>query len=723
MDRDFNTEIDADGIALITWDARNASMNTFDDHTFGQFEAAIEQVLTDPAVKGAIFTSGKSSFSAGGKLDRLGRMMAPAIPEKERVAAILADVTNFQRLLRRIETGGKPFVAAINGLALGGGLELCLACHYRIASDAPKLVVGLPEAKIGLLPGAGGTQRTLRMMGAEKALPLILEGRTLNAQKALAAGWIDAIVPASELILAAKKWLLQAGPDAAVKPWDKPGFVPPGPDPRTGAGGVAFSVLHARMRGKNYDLYPALTEIERIIYEGWAAPFDLASELEARAFARLALSPVTRNIIRTQFVNMQKANKLERRPAAVPASDIRTVGVLGAGMMGAAIAHVCALAGLKVVLIDQDQAAADHGREHARRYNARGLASGAMKEATVQATIDRITATTDFSALADVQLVVEAVFEEKSIKQDVIRRSEAAMPADAIFATNTSTIPIGELAGFSSRPERFIGTHFFSPAEKMQLVEVIVGSQSGDEALAIAMDFSKRIGKTPIVVNDSRGFYTSRVFETYFHEAVRMLVEGVEPARIEAGGRHIGMPMPPLAILDEISLELVERVHSQTARDLGDAFEVTPTVKFIAHMVKQEGRLGKKIGKGIYDYLPDGRKTFWPGLAGLAPVAAQQPDHEEVKRRLLTIQAIDTARCLEEGVVRSAADADVGSLLGWSFAAWTGGPLSYIDTVGVPEFVARCDRMAADYGKRFAPNKLLRDMAANGKTFYDNADF
>ena len=722
MSQDFKTEIDSDGVAVITWDDQNASINTFDDHSFGQLEAAIEQVLTSDDIKGAVFTSGKSSFSAGGKLDRLGRMMSPNLPEKERVAAIMADVTNFQRLLRRIETGGKPFVAAINGLALGGGLEFCLACHYRIASDNPKLIVGLPEATIGLLPGAGGTQRSLRMMGAAKALPLILEGRRLNAQKAQAVGWIDEIVPAAELIPAAKKWILSAGPEAAIKPWDKPGFVPPGPDPRTSAGGAEFSILHGAMRSKSFDLYPAQTEIERIMYEGWAAPFDRASELEARAFARLALSPVTRNIIRTQFVNMQKANKLERRPAGIPKSEIRKVAVLGAGMMGAAIAHTCAIAGLEVVLIDQVQANADNGREHARRFNARALKSGAMTEEAVQAIIDRIQATTDFSALSDVQLVVECVFEDKAVKADVIRRSEAAMPESAIFATNTSTIPISELAEFSSRPDRFIGTHFFSPAEKMQLVEVITGKQSGEEALAIAMDFSKRIGKTPIVVNDSRGFYTSRVFETYFHEAVRMLVEGVEPARIEAAGRHIGMPMPPLAILDEISLELVEKVHTQTARDIGDAFEKTPAVEFIAHMVKNEGRLGKKIGKGIYDYSPDGKKSFWPGLAKIAPIAAEQPDHEEVKLRLLTIQAVDTARCLEEGVLQSAADADVGSLLGWSFAAWTGGPLSYIDTVGVQEFVDRCDRMAAAYGPRFAPTEKLRAMAADGATFYDNAD-
>ena len=722
MEQDFTVAIDADGVALITWDARNASMNTFDDHTFDQLEAAIEQVLGDAAIKGAVITSGKATFSAGGKLDRLEQMMSPDLPTAERVAAVMADVTKLQRILRRLETGGKPFVAAINGLALGGGFELCLACHRRIASDAPKLVVGLPEAKIGLLPGAGGTQRSLRMLGAAAVLPLLLEGRTLNAAKALSICWIDEVVPAADLIARAKAWVAATGPDDAVKPWDKRGFVPPGPDPRTGAGGVEFSALHASMRSKSFDLYPAMTEIERVVYEGWAAPFDRASALEARAFARLALSPVTRNIIRTQFVNLQLANKLARRPARVAPSKIRKVGVLGAGMMGAAIAHVCASAGLDVVLIDQEEANAQRGRNHARRFNARGLASGAVKEAEVQATIDRIQATTDFAALSDVQLVVEAVFEDKSIKQDVIRRSEAAMPVSAIFATNTSTIPITELAAFSSRPDHFIGTHFFSPAERMRLVEVIVGKQSGDEALAIAMDFTKRIGKTPIVVNDSRGFYTSRVFETYFHEAVRMLVEGIEPARIEAAGRHIGMPMPPLAILDEITLELVERVHSQTARDLGDAFEKTPAVDFIAHLVHQEGRLGKKTGKGIYDYEPGGEKTLWSGLVRLAPLAAEQPDHEEVKLRLLTIQALETARCMEEGVLLSAADADVGSLLGWGFAPWTGGPLSYIDTVGVPAFVARCEALAAAHGPRFEPNAMLHDMAGTGTGFYDKAD-
>jgi 3-hydroxyacyl-CoA dehydrogenase/enoyl-CoA hydratase/3-hydroxybutyryl-CoA epimerase len=704
---DIAYSVDGDGIATIVWDMPGHSMNVLNAESVAEYEMAVDRAIGDPAVKGAIVTSGKPSFIAGADLPWLEQLTQRGPDETERAHAkrLYDNLMRSQLLFRRIEKGGKPFVAAINGTAAGGGFEVCLACHWRIAADDPRIQIGLPESKVGLLPGGGGVSHFVRMLGIAKALPLLLEGRMLSPAKALEAKLIDEVAPASELLARAKAWILGAQADQLVKPWDKPGFVTPGPDPRLhrdgGQWSAAITLLHKKTKGN----YPALQAIEEAAYDTWLPPMDTAIKIETRYLVKLMLGANARNMIRTNFVNMQRANKLARRPAQVPGRAIKKVGILGAGLMGAGIAHVAAKAGIDVVLIDRDQATADKGRQHTADTDAAAAA--------------HITAAADFAALKGVDLVIEAVFEDRAVKADATKKALAVVGADTIFASNTSTLPITGLAETWSKPENFIGLHFFSPVEKMQLVEVILGKKTGDDALALAMDFVKAIRKTPIVVNDSRGFYTSRVFGTYTNEALRLLVEGVKPALIENSGKAIGMPMPPLALCDEVALDLILRVADATKADLGAQYETPPYEALMTKMVKGLGRLGKKARKGFYEYPSDGPKRIWPGLGDLAPVAAEQPSYDEVKTRLLIAQAIEAARCYAEGVVTDPADADIGAVLGWGFAPWTGGPLSYIDTMGADKFVALCDELAQRHGPRFAPNPFLRDLAARKGSFYE----
>jgi 3-hydroxyacyl-CoA dehydrogenase/enoyl-CoA hydratase/3-hydroxybutyryl-CoA epimerase len=718
MSKNISVEIGADGIALITWAMPGRSMNVLRNDSTAEFAAAVERVLTDPAIKGAVVTSAKPAFIAGADLDELEQLAATEGPRDARARQVYDAVMVLHNLFRRIETGGKPFAAAINGTALGGGFELCLACHYRVAADDPKMQIGLPEAKVGLLPGAGGTQRYNRIMGALESLPLLLEGRGMPPAEALKRKLVDRVAPKSEIVALAREWVAKAGKDDVVKPWDKPGYVVPGADPRNLAGANMFSAAYAMQRKRTLGNYVHLDQILKAVYEGMLVPMNAAMRIEARCFTTTLLAPAARNMVRTQFVNLQKANKLSRRPANVPKREITRIGVLGAGMMGAAIAHVSAQAGIEVVLIDRDQPSADKGKEHVRKQNEAALAKGRMTQAALDTLLGRITATTDYEKLRGAQLVIEAVFEDRAIKADVTKKAEAMLGPDAIFASNTSTLPITGLAEASARPERFIGLHFFSPVEKMPLVEIIRGRKTGDEALALAMDFTQRIRKTPIVVNDSRGFFTSRVFGTYTNEGITMLTEGVLPALIENAGKATGMPVAPLALSDEVALDLLYKVNLQTKKDLGDAYVDTPANQLVTRMVEREKRVGKKAGKGFYEYPTDGRKRIWPELAKIVPAAKDQPDVEELKTRFFTIQALEAARCLEEGVITDPADADIGALLGWGFAPWTGGPLSYIEMIGTAKFVATCDQLAQKYGERFKPNALLRKLAASNSAIY-----
>ena len=709
-----------DGIAVITWDMPGRSMNVMNDVSMAEFAAAVDQALSDPETKGVVITSGKPAFIAGADLDWLEAMLAGTAGESKeaRVRGLFETFMGVHRLFRRIETAKKPFVAAINGTALGGGFEVCLACHRRIATDDPRALLGLPETKVGLFPGFGGTQRYLRMLGALEALPLLLEGTSLSPAQALARGLVDEVAPAAELVARAKEWIGVASAEAFVKPWDKPGFVVPGADPRTLAGVQAFSAANAMQRAKTYGNYPGLDAIQSVVYRGMLVPLETGLRIETEAFVKLALDPRARNMVRTQFINLQQANKLARRPTAVARKRFSRIGVVGAGLMGSGIAHVAARAGIDVVLLDVTAEAAERGLDHIRRQQQTAVERGRAGEAKARAVVARVAPTTDYARLAGTELVIEAVFENREVKAEVTRRAEAVLGGEAVFASNTSTLPITGLAQASARPERFIGLHFFSPVERMPLVEIIRGERTGEEALASSMDFVRQIGKTPIVVNDSRGFYTSRVFGTYTREAVLMLAEGVKPALIENGGKAAGMPMAPLALCDEVAISLIHQVAVQTAKDLGDKYRPTAADRLIAEMVERHGRPGRRAGKGFYDYPTDGPKRLWPGLSQLAAEAETQPSVDELKTRYLAIQALEAARCLDENVVTEPADADVGALLGWGFAPWTGGPLSYIDMLGTGRFVELCDGLAQQHGERFLPNPMLRDLARHDATIY-----
>lgn len=702
--------LDDDGIATLSWNLPARSQNVLNGESCEAFFAAAARALQDAAVKGMLVTSAKPDFIAGGDLEWL--------QASDSADTLFARTCELHRALRALETGGKPVAIAMPGSALGGGLEIALAGHYRVAADNPKARFGLPEVTLGLLPGGGGTQRLPRLVGVQASLPLLLEGKRLKAADALAAGILHAVVPAGEEIAAARAWLLDASRRTATQPWDAKGFRIPGGALTHPSVQQVFMAANALARQKTYGNYPAVANILSCVYEGLLTDLDTGLKTEARYFVKAVLSPEAKAMIRTLFFGMNEANKLAARPAGVPTQRYRKVGVLGAGMMGAGIAYVSAKAGLDVVLIDTGEEAAARGKDYSRKLVDKQVQRGRLAREKADALLAKIVPTTDFARLDGAQLVIEAVFEDRAIKADVTRRSEAVLAPDALFASNTSTLPITGLAQASARPANFIGLHFFSPVDKMPLVEVIVGRDTSEVTLARALDYVKTIGMTPIVVNDSRGFYTSRVFSTYVLEGLAMLAEGVAPALIENAGLLAGMPVGPLALTDEVSSELIHKITRQTRADLGDAYVARPGEDVAARMVEL-GRLGRKAGLGYYDYpASGGKKALWPGLAQEFPLAAEQPDVAALIERLVTVQAVETARCLEERVLTTARDADVGAILGWGFPAFRGGPASYIHGVGVDAFVATCDRLAARHGARFAAPALLREMAAQGRSFY-----
>ncbi|MBT8103618.1 MAG: enoyl-CoA hydratase/isomerase family protein [Gammaproteobacteria bacterium] len=709
----LDIKTDNDGIALITIDLKDRSMNVVSPEFIAEFDQAIDQVADDESVKGVVVTSGKSSFIAGADLLQIVDEIVPGADPNQ----AYEKWSGLQQLYRKLETCGKPVVAAINGTALGGGLELCLACHYRVAADNPKAKLGQPEVQVGLLPGAGGTQRLPRMIGLEAALPLLLQGTHLSPGKAAEMGIVDLLVEPGKEVAAAKQWILDGG--EAEQPWDKKGFKVPG-----GAGLMHPKAIQTQMFGvallqktTNHN-FPAPIAIMSAVYEGSVLPIDKALQIESRYFAELLTSAEARNMVRSLFVNKGAADKLVRRPQGIEKSKVSKLGVLGAGMMGAGIAFVSARAGINVVLLDRSKDDAEKGKDYSRKLLQKRIDRGRMSAEAAAEILELIHTTDDYADLEGCEYIIEAVFEDRGIKADVTAKTEAVIGSDAIFGSNTSTLPITGLAEASQRPESFIGIHFFSPVDKMPLVEVIVGEKTGDEAIARTLDYIQQIRKTPIVVNDSRGFYTSRVFSTFTREGIAMLAEGVSPALIENVARHAGMPVGPLAVTDEVTLELAYKIGKQTKADLGDAYVETPADAVMEKMVVDLERRGKRFGAGFYDYPEQGEKRLWPGLAKHFPPSDRQPTPDEVKTRLLYVQAIDTARCLEEGVLTHPADADVGSIFGWGFPPYTGGTLSFIETVGLAEFVAEADRLAAKHGPRFEVPAGLRSMAENGETYY-----
>ena len=719
----FKIDVDADGIALVTFDAPGRSMNTLTSAALDELGAVAERLRSDAAIKGAVVASGKASgFCAGADLAELGGGLTDARPGDEAALKGVYDrVSGINRVFRAIETCGKPVAAAIEGLALGGGLELALACHHRVVADDPKIKLGLPESKVGLLPGGGGTQRLPRLIGTMAAAPLLLEGKEVRPAEAKSMGFVDQVVAAGQVIEAARAWVKTGDP---VARWDKKDFKVPGGGPYHPTGMQMFVMGNAMARKATYGNYPAQANIMRCVYEGLQLPIDAALRIESRYFTRTLMTPQARAMIRTLFLSMQALNKGAARPAAAPRSDARKVAVLGAGMMGAGVAYVQAMAGIETVLIDQSQEAADKGKAYAADLVAKRVKRGQMEQGKADRTLALITPTTDYAHVEGCDLVIEAVFETREIKADVTRKAEARLAPGAVFGSNTSTLPITGLAQASVRPADFIGIHFFSPVDKMGLVEIIMGEGTGQEALAKAVDYVLKIKKTPIVVNDSRGFYTSRCFSTFLQEGMEMLSEGYAPAIIDNVGRMTGMPRGPLEMHDDVALDLSHRIATQTARDLGDAYTPPKFAALLETMVVEQHRYGRKNGKGFYDYPAEkgARKTLWRGLADLQPVTHAEAEPEvvaELKTRLLARQAVEAARCFEEGVITDARQADVGSILGWGFAPWTGGVVSYMDEMGPARTVALLDRLAAAYGDRFAPPALLREMAAGGQTFYD----
>jgi len=719
----FKLETDPDGIALVTWDMPERSMNVINLTVIEELSAIVEKVAADPAIKGAVVTSGKDTFCAGADLallEQLTRVFAEMARKQgaEAAATVLFEESRkLSQLYRRIETCGKPWVAAINGTAMGGALELCLACHHRVAADNPKTRLGLPEIKIGLFPGAGGTQRIARMMQPADALQFLLKGDQLKLARAKGMKIVDNVVPAGDLLKTAKDWIKAGG--KPVAPWDQEGFRLPGGPVFSKAGMMTFPPANAIYRRETYDNYPAARAIMQTVFEGLQLPMDLALQVESRWFAKILRSPEAAAMIRTLFVSMQDLNKGARRPAAVPPVKLKKVGILGAGFMGAGIAYVSAQAGLDVVLIDRDQESADKGKAHLHKAITDQINKGRASSADRDALLARVTATPDYGALKGCDLIVEAVFEDRKVKAEATAKAQAILP-DAVFGSNTSTLPISSLAEQAKHPAKFIGIHFFSPVEKMLLVEIIMGRQTGDEALATALDFVRAIRKTPIVVNDSRGFYTSRVVGTYIREGHLMLAEGVPAAMIENVGRMAGMPVGPLSLNDEVAVDLAWKILKATEADLGAA-AVDPRQKaLLSAMVEKHGRLGRKNGKGFYDYPDKAPKKLWPGLADLQKTKLDPDtiDIQELKDRLLAMQALETARCFEENVLTDVREADVGSILGFGFAPYSGGTLSYIDMMGTKAFVALCQQLEGKFGERYRPSPLLIEMAGKDESFY-----
>jgi 3-hydroxyacyl-CoA dehydrogenase/enoyl-CoA hydratase/3-hydroxybutyryl-CoA epimerase len=698
-----------DGFATLVMDNADESMNLVSDAFIADMMEATAQIAADDSIKGVILTSAKPAFMAGADLKQLVQGY-----DTLTVKDAFAFSQKATAMHRAMETSGKPWLAVLNGLALGGGFELALACHYRILVDDPRAVVGLPEVNVGLLPGSGGTQRLIRIAGVTAGTELLLSGRAVKGPEALKLGIIDALLPEDQIEAAARAWLA-TGPDA-VKPWDVKGYALP--EQR----GLIIPDYSARMMfatgglaKSGYNL-PAPIAILSCIYEGAILPFDKALSIESKYFAKLLTSPVSRNIIRTTFLSKGAAERGARRPKDIAKTEFKKVGVLGAGMMGAGIALVSAHAGVDVILIDRDVETATKGKAYSQTVFAKQIARGSMTQDKADAILARITPTDDFALLDGCDLIIEAVFEDIDIKAETTRKAEAVIPATTVYASNTSTLPITKLAEASARPDQFIGLHFFSPVDRMGLVEIIKGAKTSPATLAVALDFVAKLRKTPIVVNDSRGFYTSRVFQTLIHEGAAMLAEGVPPALIENAAKAVGMPVGPLALLDELTFDLPLKIVDQAIEQEGDKY-VLPAGVAVLRKMKANGRSSKKEGAGFYDYPAEGGKHLWNGLADLFPVSNDY-DVEQLKQRFLYTQAIETARCLEENVIETSEDGDLGAVYGWGFPAWTGGTLSYIDTVGIETFVRECDRLAQLYGPRFAPSAWLRDRAAKGQGFY-----
>ncbi|WP_323754514.1 3-hydroxyacyl-CoA dehydrogenase NAD-binding domain-containing protein [Marinobacter sp.] len=709
-------DLSSDQILTLTIDMPGQSANTMN----GEFRTALSEVVAKVKqdldnIKGIIVASAKKTFFAGGDLNELHKVT------RDQAKAFEDMVDGMKADMRFLETCGKPVVAAINGTALGGGLEIALACHHRVALDKDSTQLGLPEVTLGLLPGGGGTQRLPRMIGLEAAFPLLMEGKKLAPKAALKAGVIDALASSPEEMMSKAREFIVANPKSQ-QPWDKKGFKMPGGAPHHPAMAQKLAIAPAMLRQKTKGCYPAPERILAAAVEGAQVDFDSGSLVETRYFAELATGNVAKNMTSTFWFQLNAIKAGGSRPDGVEKETFKKVGVLGAGMMGAGIAYSTATRGVEVVLKDVSVENAEKGKSYSEKLLAKKVSRGRMTEAEKDAVLSRITATDSADDLENCDLIIEAVFEDSGLKAKVTREAEPKMAANGIFASNTSTIPISQLADASAKPENFIGLHFFSPVDKMQLVEIIVGETTSDETLARAFDYVQQIGKIPIVVNDSRGFFTSRVFGTFVNEGISMLAEGIHPASIDNAGVLAGMPVGPLTISDEVTLTLMQHIRAESKRDAeaaGRTWTPHPAEGVIDTMVNTHNRKGKASGAGFYEYPEKGKKYLWPELENLFvdQEKARSVKLQDLKDRILFIQAIETIRCLEEGVLRTVEDANIGSIFGIGYAPWTGGAIQFVNQYGVRNFAERAQELATQYGERFTPPTLLLEKAEKNETF------
>lgn len=692
-------ETRSNGIALVTIDMEGGSANVMND----AFSTMLDEVLSDlearkESLAGVILTSAKSTFVAGGDIAKILQL------REQGAQAGFIFVEALKAQLKRLEALGRPVVAALNGSALGGGLELALAAHHRIAIDDGKSQFGFPEVGLGLLPAGGGIVRSVRMLGLMTALPLLTEGRRLNPAQAKAQGLIDDLAAdRDDLIARAEAWI-SANPSPS-QPWERKGFTIPGGDMFAPANAGAIAMFPSMIFKKTRGLLPAAEKILGVAAESTQVGFDAACEIESRGFADLLMTPAAENLIRTMFLQMNEITAGASRPGSAK-RKIAKIGVLGAGMMGRGIAYSAAVAGVDVVLKDISIEAAEKGKSYSAGVLDKEVARGKRTEDGRNEVLARITATDDMALLADCDLIIEAVFEEVGLKQSLIREAEAVLKPDAIVATNTSTLPISMLAEASARPERFIGLHFFSPVDKMHIVEVITGKGTSNETLAAAFDFVQQIRKTPIIVNDSRGFFTSRVFSVFTDEGDRLLKDGVDPVVIENLARQIGMPVGPLAVQDEVMMDMLLRsfkTNQVLDAELGDTYASTYEVcGELCEFMSSRGRPGRGAGAGFYDYPKEGAKQLWPGLKEHFGGDVELP-LDDVRDRLLFRMVVEAARCLDEGVVSHVRDGNVGSILAFGFPVHTGGVYQFIQSYGLEAFLARCNELAEVYGPRFSP--------------------
>ncbi|RDE24404.1 3-hydroxyacyl-CoA dehydrogenase [Motiliproteus coralliicola] len=711
----FNYQKDNDGIVTITMDM-TGPVNAMNAEYSDAMGATLERLEAEQGLSGVIFASAKKTFFAGGDLKELLKV------EPGSEAEYFAKIETEKGWLRRLEKLPVPVVAAINGAALGGGFEICLGCNHRIALNSPAVQIGLPEVTLGLLPGAGGVVRLTSLLGLEKALPLLLEGKKLKANKALSSGLVHELVDSDEQLLTrARSWILENkdNEEAAVQPWDRKGFKIPGGNLNSPAVAQAAQFAPYMLMQKTRGLLPAPERILETAVEAVKLDFDAALRVETRNFVSLVVSPEAKNMISAFFFQMNQVNGGANRPSQIAPTQVNKVGVIGAGMMGQGIANVSAMAGIEVVLKDVSLAAAEKGKSYTEKLLDKAIARGRADEAKKAAVLGLITATDQDEDLAGCDLIVEAVFEKVELKHQIIRDSESQLAAGGVWGSNTSTLPITRLAEACDKPENFIGIHFFSPVDKMPLVELICGEQTSDETLAKAFDYVRQIRKTPIVVNDHLGFFTSRTFGSQLFEAAQMVAEGLHPVRIDNLGKAIGMPVGPLTVHDEVSQQLTVQIDAtQTAmgKRQTNAVERPEGIALLNQMVGELDRKGRHHGGGYFEYSDNGKALWQPLLERFHRPELSVSD-QDIKDRLLFSSVIESLRCLEEGVLRSVADGNIGSILGIGAPVWTGGYLQFINTYGLQAFIDRCDELASLYGERFKAPAIVGEKLEAGQTF------